>query len=197
MDKLKERSQLGDFCAQFGLPDTSAGSKKKKYRDSNSDKPYRKKEKGPAPSSASAPAPRNECEYNSQNSQNFRARPEHSQGSKAQGDTKTPACAKCDMAERKHAQIAPSGSGTNRGEKRNGRRMRHKRIKIENDSDSESEVIGNDSDSESEVIGNDSDSESEVIGNDSDSESEVIGNDSRWHLSAAIDIPHLEDQSPF
>uniref|UniRef100_M1DC58 Gag-pol polyprotein n=1 Tax=Solanum tuberosum TaxID=4113 RepID=M1DC58_SOLTU len=178
--------------------------------------------KGPAPSSASAPAPRNECEYNSQNSQNFRARPEHSQGSKAQGDTKTPACAKCDMAERKHAQIAPSGSGTNRGEKRNGRRMRHKRIKIENDSDSESEVIGNDSDSESEVIGNDSDSESEVIGNDSDSESEVIGNDSRYqeqaerirkgknqvskgiqalfevgHLSAAIDIPHLEDQSPF
>ncbi|WMV18849.1 hypothetical protein MTR67_012234 [Solanum verrucosum] len=49
-------------------------------------------QKGPTPSSASAPAPRNKCEYNSQNSQNFRARPAHSQGSKAQGGTKTPAC---------------------------------------------------------------------------------------------------------
>uniref|UniRef100_M1DE23 Gag-pol protein n=1 Tax=Solanum tuberosum TaxID=4113 RepID=M1DE23_SOLTU len=37
------------------------------------------KKKGPAPSSASAPALRNKCEYNSQNSQNFRARPAHSQ----------------------------------------------------------------------------------------------------------------------
>ncbi|KAG5605134.1 hypothetical protein H5410_026626 [Solanum commersonii] len=46
MDKLKERSQLGDFCAQFSLPDTSADSNKKKYRDSkysNPDKTYRKK----------------------------------------------------------------------------------------------------------------------------------------------------------
>ncbi|KAG5584581.1 hypothetical protein H5410_045015 [Solanum commersonii] len=45
-DKLKERSQLGDFCTQFDLPDTFAKSKKKKYRDSrypNPDKPYRKK----------------------------------------------------------------------------------------------------------------------------------------------------------
>ncbi|KAG5590641.1 hypothetical protein H5410_041155 [Solanum commersonii] len=46
MDKLRERSQLGDFCTQFGLLDTSADSKKKKHRDSrdyNPDKPYRKK----------------------------------------------------------------------------------------------------------------------------------------------------------
>ncbi|WMV18182.1 hypothetical protein MTR67_011567, partial [Solanum verrucosum] len=50
------------------------------------------KQKGPAPLSASAPAPRNKCEYNNQNSQNL---PAHSQGSKAQGGTKTPACAKC------------------------------------------------------------------------------------------------------
>ncbi|KAH0676229.1 hypothetical protein KY285_024030 [Solanum tuberosum] len=56
---------------------------------------FKNKRKGPAPSSASATAPRNKCEYNSQNSQNFRARPAHSQGSKAQGGTKTPACAKC------------------------------------------------------------------------------------------------------
>ncbi|KAH0667604.1 hypothetical protein KY285_028810 [Solanum tuberosum] len=51
--------------------------------------------KGLAPSSSSAPAPRNKCEYNSQNSQNFRARPAHSQGSKAQRGTKNPVCAKC------------------------------------------------------------------------------------------------------
>ncbi|KAG5629038.1 hypothetical protein H5410_000755 [Solanum commersonii] len=46
MDKLKERSQLGDFCNQFDLSDTSANSKKKKHRYSrysNPDKPYRKK----------------------------------------------------------------------------------------------------------------------------------------------------------
>uniref|UniRef100_M1DGK1 Gag-pol polyprotein n=1 Tax=Solanum tuberosum TaxID=4113 RepID=M1DGK1_SOLTU len=41
---------------------------------------FQHKQKGPAPSSASAPVPRNKCEYNSQNSQNFRARPAHSQG---------------------------------------------------------------------------------------------------------------------
>ncbi|KAG5605984.1 hypothetical protein H5410_027476, partial [Solanum commersonii] len=35
---------------------------------------------GHAPSSASALAPRNKGEYNSQNSQNFRARPAQSQG---------------------------------------------------------------------------------------------------------------------
>ncbi|XP_049349037.1 uncharacterized protein LOC125813601 [Solanum verrucosum] len=46
MDKLKQRSQLGDFCTQFDLPDTFAKSKKKKHRDSrysNPNKPYRKK----------------------------------------------------------------------------------------------------------------------------------------------------------
>ncbi|KAG5600861.1 hypothetical protein H5410_032231 [Solanum commersonii] len=43
MDELKEISQLGDFCAQFDLPDTFADSKKKTYRNSNPDKPYRKK----------------------------------------------------------------------------------------------------------------------------------------------------------
>uniref|UniRef100_M1DIL5 Zinc knuckle family protein n=1 Tax=Solanum tuberosum TaxID=4113 RepID=M1DIL5_SOLTU len=46
MDKLRERSQLGDFCTQFDLLDTSANSKKKKHKDSkdsNPDKPYRKK----------------------------------------------------------------------------------------------------------------------------------------------------------
>ncbi|WMV40900.1 hypothetical protein MTR67_034285 [Solanum verrucosum] len=56
---------------------------------------FKNKRRGPAPSSASAPTPRNKCEYNSQNFENFRARPAHSQSSKAQGGTKTPACAKC------------------------------------------------------------------------------------------------------
>lgn len=48
-----------------------------------------------------------------------------------------------DMAEREHAQIAPSGSDINRGAKRNCRRKRYKRIKNVNDSDSK--VIRNDS----------------------------------------------------
>ncbi|KAH0678966.1 hypothetical protein KY284_020051 [Solanum tuberosum] len=52
------------------------------------------KQKGPAPSS-SAPAPRNKGEYNSQNSQHFRARPAQSQGSVAQGGNWAPACARC------------------------------------------------------------------------------------------------------
>ncbi|XP_049373341.1 uncharacterized protein LOC125838321 [Solanum verrucosum] len=46
IDKLRERSQLGDFCIQFGLPGISADSKKTKHRDSrgsNPDKPYRKR----------------------------------------------------------------------------------------------------------------------------------------------------------
>nr|XP_016480690.1 PREDICTED: uncharacterized protein LOC107801814 [Nicotiana tabacum] len=45
MDKLKERNQLGDFCTQFGLPETSTHRKKKhKYhRYPNQDSPYRRK----------------------------------------------------------------------------------------------------------------------------------------------------------
>ncbi|XP_070031625.1 uncharacterized protein [Nicotiana tomentosiformis] len=45
MDKLKERNQLGDFCTQFGLPETSTHRKKKhKYhRYPNQESPYRKK----------------------------------------------------------------------------------------------------------------------------------------------------------
>nr|XP_016463397.1 PREDICTED: uncharacterized protein LOC107786445 [Nicotiana tabacum] len=46
IDKLKEKSQLGDFCTRFGLPETSAHSKKKKnryHRYPNPDSPYKKK----------------------------------------------------------------------------------------------------------------------------------------------------------
>ncbi|XP_049364493.1 uncharacterized protein LOC125829294 [Solanum verrucosum] len=45
IDKLRERSHLGDFCTQFGLPDSAKG-KQAKHRDSSGstpDKPYRKK----------------------------------------------------------------------------------------------------------------------------------------------------------
>ncbi|WMV58264.1 hypothetical protein MTR67_051649 [Solanum verrucosum] len=55
----------------------------------------------------SSPAPRNKCEYNSQNSKNFRSRPAHSQGIKAKGGTKTPACAKCG---RSHSGVCCDGS---------------------------------------------------------------------------------------
>uniref|UniRef100_M1DRF7 Zinc knuckle family protein n=1 Tax=Solanum tuberosum TaxID=4113 RepID=M1DRF7_SOLTU len=46
IDKIRERSQLGDFCTQFGLPITSADSKKTKHRDSrgsNHNEPYIKR----------------------------------------------------------------------------------------------------------------------------------------------------------
>ncbi|XP_075084901.1 uncharacterized protein LOC107780792 [Nicotiana tabacum] len=45
MDKLKEKNQLGDFCTQFSLPETSIHKKKKhKYhRYPNPDSPYKKK----------------------------------------------------------------------------------------------------------------------------------------------------------
>ncbi|XP_070049869.1 uncharacterized protein, partial [Nicotiana tomentosiformis] len=45
MDKLREKSQLGDFFTQFGLPETSNHKKKKhKYhRYPNQDSPYRRK----------------------------------------------------------------------------------------------------------------------------------------------------------
>ncbi|KAG5619566.1 hypothetical protein H5410_004784 [Solanum commersonii] len=41
IDKLRERSQLGDFCIHFRLFDTSANSKKKKHRDSRESNPYK------------------------------------------------------------------------------------------------------------------------------------------------------------
>uniref|UniRef100_A0A1S3YVF6 CCHC-type domain-containing protein n=1 Tax=Nicotiana tabacum TaxID=4097 RepID=A0A1S3YVF6_TOBAC len=46
IDKLKERSQVGDFCTQFGLPGTSTQNRKKKtkyHRYPNPDSPYKKK----------------------------------------------------------------------------------------------------------------------------------------------------------
>ncbi|XP_070003210.1 uncharacterized protein [Nicotiana sylvestris] len=46
IDKLKEKSQLGDFCTQFGLPGTSTQNRKKKtkyHRYPYPDSPYKKK----------------------------------------------------------------------------------------------------------------------------------------------------------
>ncbi|XP_070010115.1 uncharacterized protein [Nicotiana sylvestris] len=46
IDKLKEKSQLGDFLTQFGLPETSTHHRKKKnryHRYPNPDRPYKKK----------------------------------------------------------------------------------------------------------------------------------------------------------
>ncbi|XP_070020397.1 uncharacterized protein [Nicotiana sylvestris] len=46
IDKLKEKSQLGDFCTKFGLPGTSTQSRKKKknkyHRYPNPDSPYKR-----------------------------------------------------------------------------------------------------------------------------------------------------------
>ncbi|KAH0714755.1 hypothetical protein KY284_007660 [Solanum tuberosum] len=66
-----------------------------------------RKQKGYASSSASALAPRNISEFQNQNSQNFRVRHPHSQGSVAQGGNKTPACAKCG---RSHLGVCHDGS---------------------------------------------------------------------------------------
>ncbi|KAH0674527.1 hypothetical protein KY290_024941 [Solanum tuberosum] len=80
------------------------------------------KQKGPAPSSASAPAPRNKCEYNSQNSQNFRARPVHSQGSMGQGVLRilhvlsmVGATQECVVRDPLIASIAPPDRAVSRG----------------------------------------------------------------------------------
>ncbi|KAG5569976.1 hypothetical protein H5410_059742 [Solanum commersonii] len=43
IDKKGERSQLGDFCAQFSLPDSGKQTKHRDSSGSNPDKPYRRK----------------------------------------------------------------------------------------------------------------------------------------------------------
>ncbi|KAG5577375.1 hypothetical protein H5410_057509 [Solanum commersonii] len=43
IDKLRERSQLGDFCTQFGFLDSGKQAKPRDSRNYNPDKPYRKK----------------------------------------------------------------------------------------------------------------------------------------------------------
>ncbi|KAH0732763.1 hypothetical protein KY289_003951 [Solanum tuberosum] len=90
-----EKDQLKDI-KEFENKRAKASENKSRQQKSNANRSsFQHKQKGPALSSASAPAPRNKYEYNSKNFQNFRVRPVHSQGSKAQRGTKTPGCAKC------------------------------------------------------------------------------------------------------
>ncbi|WMV09084.1 hypothetical protein MTR67_002469 [Solanum verrucosum] len=100
-DKLRDREQFKNKRAKTSRNDF--GQQKSNVNRFS----LQHKQKRLASSSVSAPAPRNMCEYNRQNSQNFRARPAHSQGSKAQGGTKTLACAKCG---RSHSGVCHDGS---------------------------------------------------------------------------------------
>ncbi|WMV24113.1 hypothetical protein MTR67_017498 [Solanum verrucosum] len=84
-DKLRDREEFKNNRAKI------AGNESGQQKSNVNRSTFQHKKKGPTPSSASAPTPRNKCEYNSQNSQNFRARPAHSQGNKAHGGTRTPA----------------------------------------------------------------------------------------------------------
>ncbi|WMV07605.1 hypothetical protein MTR67_000990 [Solanum verrucosum] len=100
-DQLRDREEFKN--KRVKTSGNESGQQKSNVNRSS----FQHKQKGPAPSSASAPAPRNKCEYNSHNSQNFRARTSHSQSSKAQGGTKTPACAKCG---RSHSGVCRDGA---------------------------------------------------------------------------------------
>uniref|UniRef100_M1DLC9 Gag-pol protein n=1 Tax=Solanum tuberosum TaxID=4113 RepID=M1DLC9_SOLTU len=71
-NQLKDREEFENKIAKT-LGNESGQQKSNVNRSS-----FQHKQKGPTHSSASAPAPRNKYEYNSQNSQNFRARPAHS-----------------------------------------------------------------------------------------------------------------------
>uniref|UniRef100_M1CUE9 Gag-pol polyprotein n=1 Tax=Solanum tuberosum TaxID=4113 RepID=M1CUE9_SOLTU len=78
-NQLKDREEFEHKRAR------ASGNESGQQKSNVNQSSFQHKQKRPAPSSSSAPAPRNKCEYNSQNSHNFRARPAHSQGSKAQG----------------------------------------------------------------------------------------------------------------
>ncbi|WMV19413.1 hypothetical protein MTR67_012798 [Solanum verrucosum] len=100
-NQLKDREEFENKRAK------TSGNESRKQKSNVNRSSFQHKQKRPDPSSASALAPRNKCEYNSQNSQNFKTRPVYSQGSKAQGGTKTPACAKCG---RNHSRVCSDGS---------------------------------------------------------------------------------------
>ncbi|WMV24133.1 hypothetical protein MTR67_017518 [Solanum verrucosum] len=76
-DQLRHREGFKNKRAK------ASGNESEQQKSNVNPSCFQHKQKGPAPSSASARAARNKCEYNGQNSQNFRARPAHSQGSKA------------------------------------------------------------------------------------------------------------------
>ncbi|XP_049365279.1 uncharacterized protein LOC125830116 [Solanum verrucosum] len=96
-EKLRDKDEFKNKRAKT---ENESGQQKSNANRSS----FQQKQKGPAPLYASEPTPKNKCEYNNQN---FRAKPAYSQGSVAQGGSKSPACAKCG---RKHLGICREGS---------------------------------------------------------------------------------------
>ncbi|WMV46909.1 hypothetical protein MTR67_040294 [Solanum verrucosum] len=76
-NQLKDREEFENKRAK------TSGNESGQQKSNANRSSFLHKKKGLAPSSASTLVLKNKCEYNSQNSQNFRARPAHSQGSKA------------------------------------------------------------------------------------------------------------------
>ncbi|KAG5606763.1 hypothetical protein H5410_028255 [Solanum commersonii] len=95
--KLRDREEFKNKRAKIG-------NESRQQKSNSNRSSFQQKRMGPAPSSASAPAPKNKSEYNNQN---FRAIPFYSQGSMAQGGSKSPACAKC---SRNHLGTCREGS---------------------------------------------------------------------------------------
>uniref|UniRef100_M1DV54 Polyprotein n=1 Tax=Solanum tuberosum TaxID=4113 RepID=M1DV54_SOLTU len=104
-EKLKHREEFRNKRAQTG---NELGQQKSNVNRSS----FQQKQKGPAPSSASAHAPRSKCEFQNQNSQNFRAKPGHSHGSMTQRGIKTPAFSKCGWSHSGYG----NGNGGNRAQ---------------------------------------------------------------------------------
>ncbi|WMV59047.1 hypothetical protein MTR67_052432 [Solanum verrucosum] len=71
-DKLKDREGFKNKRAK------ASGNESVQQKSNMNRSSFQHKQKGSGSSSASASAPRNKCEYNCQNSQNFRARHAHS-----------------------------------------------------------------------------------------------------------------------
>uniref|UniRef100_M1DMG3 Gag-pol polyprotein n=1 Tax=Solanum tuberosum TaxID=4113 RepID=M1DMG3_SOLTU len=97
-DKLRDREEFKNKRSK------TSGNESGQQKSIANRSSFQHKHKVPASSIASAPAQGNKGEYNSQNSQNFRARHAHSQGSIAQGGNETPTCAKCD---RRYSGLVP------------------------------------------------------------------------------------------
>ncbi|XP_049399669.1 uncharacterized protein LOC125863674 [Solanum stenotomum] len=99
-EKLKDREEFRNKKAKIG---NESGQQRNNVTHSS----FQQKQQGPAPSSAGAPAPKNKSDYNSQNSQNFRARHAQSQSCMAQGE-----CPKNKQGNDNGGNIAQSSSVT-------------------------------------------------------------------------------------
>uniref|UniRef100_M1DCP7 Gag-pol protein n=1 Tax=Solanum tuberosum TaxID=4113 RepID=M1DCP7_SOLTU len=67
-EKLRDREEFRNKKAKIG-------NESRQQKNNVNSSTFQQEQKGFALSSASAPAPRNKCEYNSKNSQHFKARP--------------------------------------------------------------------------------------------------------------------------